>query len=504
MRNRNANVFLRGTAILLLTLAIVLTIISLVGYSRQRNNYPPGMTIGGVPVGGLDPQAASQRVLQVYNTPIEVQYGGGIIHADPTLLGFQLDLESMLAAADLTRTGGSFWGGFWAYLWNRDPTPEAVPLRASIAEERLRAYLQTEVAPRYDQASTPPQLTPGSTTSFLPGQPAQTLDIERAVPLIEDALRSSTNRTVTLSYTTGVVARPTVQNLEILLKKNITSAGFDGVIGVYVLDLQNGQEIHFALDQGADISVQPDVAFTAASTIKIPVLVSYFIQHGKAPVDETTNHIILNMIHQSDNPSTDQLMAELDPDHGPLVVTDYMKKLGLNGTFIAGYFAPGSPLLERIFTPANQRTDISTDPDTYNQTTASDMGMLLEDVYQCSQTGGGALAAAFPDKVDQNVCKQIVNYLVADKIGVLIEAGVPEGTQVAHKHGWVTDPSTGLDHDWSDAAIVYTPGGNFVLAIYSYHPVQIVFVDANGRIGINHLFANLAQAVYNYFNLPSQ
>ena len=70
MRNRNTNIVLRGTAIFLLIVATILTISSLVAYSRQRNSYPPGMTIAGVPVGGLDPQAASQRILQVYNTPI--------------------------------------------------------------------------------------------------------------------------------------------------------------------------------------------------------------------------------------------------------------------------------------------------------------------------------------------------------------------------------------------------------------------------------------------------
>ncbi|MBI3738597.1 MAG: serine hydrolase [Chloroflexi bacterium] len=86
---------------------------------------------------------------------------------------------------------------------------------------------------------------------------------------------------------------------------------------------------------------------------------------------------------------------------------------------------------------------------------------------------------------------------MADKIGVLIEAGVPEGTQVAHKHGWVTDVD-GVIRNFSDAGIVYTPGGNFVLAIYAHHPVQIVFDEANA------LFANLAQSVYNYYNLTSQ
>ncbi len=497
MRNRNTNIFLRGTAIFLLITAIVLVIFSLVAYSRQRNNYPAGMTIGGVPVGGLDPQAASERLLQVYSTPIEIQYNGGIIQADPTLLGFQIDVESMLAAADLTRTGGAFWGGFWDYLWNRDPTPAPVPLRATIAEDRLRAYLQTQIAPRYDQPAVPAQPQPG-TPNFLPGQAGQTLDIDRAVPLVEAAMQSPTNRIVTLASKQGTVARPTMQDLQILLEQIIKTSGFDGLIGLYMVDLQNGQTIHFALNQGQEISVNPDVAFTAASTIKIPILVSFFIKNGNIQIDDATNTEILNMIKLSSNDQSDAFMASLNPDTGPLVVSDNMKKLGLENTFIAGYYKLGSPLLQRFSTPANQRTDVSTEPDPYNQTTPSDMGMLLEDIYQCQQTGGGALVAAFPDKMNQAVCKEIVNYLTQDNIGVLIQGDLPGGTVIAHKHGWVTDPATGLDHDWSDVAIVYTPGGNFALAIYSFHPVQLVFDP------INKLFAGLARAVYNYYNLPTQ
>ena len=208
MRNRNSNILLRGTAILLLSIALVLAIVSLIGYSRQRDYYPSGMTIAGVPVGGLDPQAASQRVLQVYNSPIEIQYNGGVIEVDPTVIGFDMDMESMLAAADLARTGGSFWGGFWNYLWNRSPQPIPVPLRATISEDRLRTYLQTEVAPRYDQSSTPAQPIPG-TPNYTPGTPSQTLDIDRAVPLIDDALQSPTSRVAILSFTRTAVARPT-------------------------------------------------------------------------------------------------------------------------------------------------------------------------------------------------------------------------------------------------------------------------------------------------------
>lgn len=500
MRNRNANIFLRGTAILLLIIAIVLTIVSLIGYSRERNNYPGGMTIAGVLVGGLDPQAASQRVLEVYNTPIEIQYIGSAIQIDPTLVGFQLDLESMLTAADQARTGGAFWGGFWDYLWNRDPASVSVPLRAIISEERLRAYLQLEIAPRYNQPATPAQPIPGS-TSYTPGSAGLSLDIDRAVPLIEQALRSPTDRIVVLTATQNVAARPTVQNLEIQMKQIVAKSGFDGVIGVYMLDLQNGQEIRFALNQGQEVSVDPDLAFTASSTIKIPVLVSYFIQRGQTALDDATNKLILDMIRQSSNPETDQLMARLDPNRGPLIVSDYMQKLGLSNTFIGGFFCSAAapcPLLQKYSTPANQRSDYYlTDPDVYNQTTPSDMGTLLADLYQCSQTGGGALVANFPDKINQDSCKQILDFLEQNKIGQLLEAGVPEGTVVAMKHGWIPRCEGCVPADISAAGVVYTPGGNFVLSIYTYRPENLF--DQTNR-----LIANLTQAVYNYFNVPSQ
>jgi len=496
LRNRNTNIWLRGFSILFISVAIVMTAISLVEYSRRRNNYPPGMTIAGVPVGGLDPAAASQRLLEVYTSPVEAHYAESVIQIDPGVVGFRPDADSMLAAADLLRTGGAFWGGYWDYLWNRDPAPASVPLRATIEEERLRAYLQNEIAPRYDLPSTPAEPIPGG-TSFTSGSPGQTLDIDRAILLIEDALRSPSNRSVSLTFSTNSVTRPTIENLEVLLKQIVAGSEFDGLLGLYMADLQTGQEIHFALNQNEELSAEPGLAFTASSTIKIPILVSYFVNHG-TEIDEQTHRLLLEIFQKSDNNSTDSLMEKLDPFQGPLIVTRDMEALGLENTFIGGFFYLGAPnQLPDHETPANQRVDVFTDPDPYTQTTPSEIGTLLTDIYQCSQNGGGALVAAFPGTLDADICQTMINYMAQDKFGSLIQAGVPDGTLVAHKHGFVTDPF-GIVHDTSDAAIVYTPGGNFVLTIYTYHPVQAVWEQ------VNPLMVQLTQAVYNYFNLPTQ
>jgi beta-lactamase class A len=498
MNNRNTSLILRIISGILLSGAIILTIFSLINYSRQRNSYPAGMTIAGVAVGGVDPQTASERVLQVYSSPVEIQYAGSTIQITPSQVGFELNIDSMLAAADLTRTGSSFWGGFWDYLWSRPSAAEDIPLVDKLSEERLRAYLQNEIAPRYDTPASPAQPIPG-TVNFIPGTPGQTLDIDRAVTLIEDALRSPTNRTVALTTIRTSAARPTLDNLEILLKQVIRLSGFDGVIGLYMLDLQTGQEIHFAQDAGQTLSVQPDVAFTASSVAKIPIMVSYFSEFGPEALNTQTIDSMIDMIRRSENPPADKFMSALNENRGPLLVTEKMKNLGLENTFMAGYFYVGAPLLQTITTPSNSRTDVVTNPDKYNQTTPSEMGMLLEDLYQCADTGGGALVAVFPEKINQQICQQMIEILVQDKLGALLQAGVPEGTRIAHKHGWITNSATGVIDNVSDAAIVYSPGGNYVIVVFTYHPVQIIWDTM-----ANPLFAQLSQAVYNYFNVPLQ
>lgn len=496
MRNRGSSFLFRWGSLALILLAVILTVFQLVQYSRLRRDYPPGMTIGGVPVGGLDPEAARQRLLQVFSIPVELYYNDAIIHLDPSLVGFELNLESMLAAADLERSGSSFWAGFWDYLWNREPIPADIPLVSSISEERLREYLINEIASRYDSPPIPPQPIAGS-TEFLSGQPGQTLDIARALILIEDALRSPAQRVVILTTQRISAGRPSIQNLRILLQQIIDTNNFNGIVGLYLLDLQTGEEIHFGYRTGQEISVNPDIAFSASSTIKIPIMVSIY-RHFNGQLDEQTADLVLGMIQKSINASSDALMTKLDPIRGPLIVTENMKTLGLENTFLAGFFCspedPCPPLM--IYnTTANTRTDVTTFPEIYNQTTPSDIGTLLADIYQCAETGGGALLIAYPGQLTQSACREMIEYLKEDQIGVLIQSGVPEGTAVAHKHGWTT--YGGIIQDVSDAAIVYTPRGNYVLSIYVYEN-QVIWNN------VSLLYAELSRAVYNYFNLQSQ
>jgi beta-lactamase class A len=334
------------------------------------------------------------------------------------------------------------------------------------------------------------------TVNFTPGKEGTSLNVEQSILLIENALFSPTKRSVVLHLQHTNPSRPAFQNLDVLLRQTIDISGFDGVVGLYMLDLKSGQEIEFAYNQAESLPIPPSIAFTASSTIKIPIMISVFRRVGQNTDAETEKYLQF-MITKSDNTATDWLMKnKLDPARGPLIVSEDMLALGLESTFLAGYFAAGSPILKLYKTPANQRTDVNTQPDPYNQTTPSEIGELLSDVYFCVQSGGGTLTAVFPEEITQGECQVMLDYLAQDKTGALIQEGVPDGTRVAHKHGWVTDASY-IIHDMSDAAIVYTPGGDYVLAVYLYHPVQLVFDPSN------KLVADISRAVYNFYNLPT-
>ncbi len=471
-------------------LALLVTVFELMQFSRIRNAFPPGMVIAGVPVGELNQQQAAERLIQSYGVPVELHYQDSVIQIKPALLGFELDLTAMLTVADLQRVNQPFWSDFWNFLWNRTTTPAGVPLSAKISEERMRAYLRDEIAARYDKAPTSAEPVPGS-VNFQAGEPGIALDIDRAVVLIDNALRSPTSRVINLSYETIDPFRPSIQNLQILLQQVIDISGFDGLTEIYLSDLQTGQELSFAYQRGEQIT--PDISFTAASTVKIPIMISIFSRIGETPPEGVLDLIEL-MIERSENDPADELMRlVLDPTLGPLFVTEDIRTLGLENTFLAGHFYMQAPLLQRFDTPANTRTDISTDPDVYNQTTPAEMGMLLEDIYQCAERGGGTLAAVFPGEITQSECQLMISYLSLNRIGVLIQAGMPDGNRLAHKHGWITE-SDGLIHTIADVGIAYTPGGNYVLSIFMHDANQLVWEPTN------LLMAQLSKAIYNYYN----
>ena len=491
MRRRTRLSALSWLAIFFLIAAVFFSVLQFVRFSRLRTTYPGGMTIAEVPVGGLDRQEAAQRLLEAYSLPVELRYDDQAILFEPSICGFELDLESMLAAADLERTKESFWVGFWDYLWGRQISSLAIPLRATYSESRLRTYLVDEIASRYDKPPSPAIPQPG-TVNFVAGTYGTELDLDTAVLLIDTAMQSINSRSVNLPRRQSSPPRPSLQNLETLLKQTIDLTGFNGITGLYMLNISTLEEVHFAYQDGYNISTNPDVAFTTASIVKIPIMTSIFQRINEDDDPEALN-LLQKMIIESGNDPADWVMERvIHTSLAPLEITEDMKKLWLENTFLAGEFGLGSPLLKVFKTPANQREDISTDPDLYNQSTPSDIGMLLEDIYLCADNGQGTFKAVFGETITQSECQIMIDYLSKNKMPSLLEAGVPDVTEVAHKHGWVT--YQGIMKTLGDAGIIFSPGGDYILVIFLYHPEQLIWDTGSSLVG------QLSAAIYNFYN----
>lgn len=485
---------LRWISLALVISAVLILVVELITFSRMRSGFALGTTIASVPVGGLTLDEAANRLTQAYSVPVELHYNDEVIQVKPATLGFTLDLNAMITAADQKRSSTPFWSAFWNYIFNRFPSSQDIPLVATIDENALRDYLQVEVAARYDHPAEPYAPVPGG-VNFIQGKSGTKLNIERSVELVGIALRSPTSRIVSLTVEKEASSKPSLDNLSVLLRQIIDVSGFTGVTEIYMRDLQTEQELQLAYQQGQIL--EPNIAFSAASTIKIPVMVSSFKRATK-PVSSDFTSLVEEMIETSSNTAPDTLMKLLiDPNIGPLGVTDDMTALGLKNTFLGGMFYDLAPLLVSPKTPANQRTDINTSPDAYSQTTPADMASLLDDIYECAQTGGGTFAAVFSGKISQKDCQSMITYLTRNEQPGLLRGGLPDGTQIAHKHGW-TDNADQTINVLADAGIIYSPGGNYILSVYTHSDQQIIWDSGN------LLLANISRAVYNYFNLTSQ
>lgn len=268
------------------------------------------------------------------------------------------------------------------------------------------------------------------------------------------------------------------------LFSQMLAAGFDPATSrlgsFFVMNLTTGE----ALSTGANI------AFSGMSVNKIAILADYYRLLDRPANDEQANTVAQAMIC-SENISTNRLLATIgsgNPYRGAEDVSAFLETLGLGDTFLFTPFAndpyitPEAPLTR--ITSANQ---VSADPDPYNQLTTSEVGALLNTLYQCAYHDRGALLSTFPDQFTPTECRQMLHVMSYNKIGTLIEAGIPADVRIAHKHGWINDTH-------GDAALVFSPGGDYIFAVAVHNPEWLNFGESAP------LIEEMSRTVYNYFN----
>lgn len=477
-------------SILLILAGVGLFVLELVQFTQRDNGLPPGVSITGIPVGGLTAAEAGARIEEAFVQPVTLWYGDSPIILDPAAVGFRISTASMIAEARSAGGANTFWYRFFSYLTGQEVENTInIPLSADYQASLLDQFLQ-DISQRYDQGS-------GNvgydlqTLTIRPGGSGTALNIDAARDLVNDALLQPNNRSVTLPIgetTAGQSADLSV--LRDMIIAYLDSEGFiyDGqttVASVYIMDLQTGEEINLL----------GDVAMSAASTIKLPILIDYYRYLSLAPTDEEA-YLMANSLLCSNNASSNLIMQIIgggqDIFAGIANVTETAQYLGATNTYISAPFDLGVEGQVVGSIPAPQTSpnpDFNTSPDPFNQTTAEDLGTLFNLVYDCANYGSG-LMAAFPDgEFTQNECRQMLELMSGNDLGRLLQGGLPPDAYISHKNGW-------LQNVHGDAGIVRPPNGrDYIVSIFVWEDTDFFsFTEAWP------LIEGISRAAWNYFS----
>ncbi len=446
------------------------------GFRLAHRTLPAGMTMAGLSVGGMSKEQALNALELAFATPVEVSYLDQRFVLPPESVAFRHNAEETAANLEQALKERLELAGFVAYVLRYPEEAIAVPVAASYSAQRLDDFL-ARVAAQYDR---PPQsMVPlPSDLTFRSARPGSKLDLEASRERLAAALLSAADRRVALVVKTEPPPAYDLNTLGLMLK--LILENHPGLVaGIFVKDLQRGDEL----------GINADVAYSGMSLLKIAIVEEVYRVLEIPLTPEVSTWISQTMGVADDNAAANLLLARVigngDGYWGAENLSASMRYLGLSNTFMAAPYDEAI-IPYTVVTPANARTDITTNAAPGLQTTPMDMGLLLEMIYRCSR-GGGALMVAYPGAFTAEECAQILEWMGQNRIDSLIEAGVPAGTRVVHKHGLAGDTH-------ADAALVFSPGGDFVLTVFLHRPQWLAWEESAP------LIADIAKATYNYFN----
>jgi beta-lactamase class A len=505
-RRRRGLPILPIMSLLMIVAAVSLFIIFLVRFSQQQERLPSDVSVAGVSVGGLAAREALNLLEQAYQQPVTLYYAESPIELDPAAIGFRISGESMLAAASAAGDlSGSFWSRFANFLLGLENRQTInIPLTAEYQKNQLEQFLD-DISMRYDRASGAASYDL-STLTLRPGASGFMLDVEASLPLIDAALLSASNRVVSLPFVSSSVNAGNIATLQQMIEDYFDSQGFiyDGqttIASVFILDLKTGEEVN----------INGDVAYSAASTIKVPILLDYFRQLWVAPTQDEA-WLMANSLLCSNNASSN-LMMQITGERvttqnntntgdenqnlfaGIADVTQNAQYLGARNSFITAPLflgVQGQQLGSIPAPPTSPNPNLNANPDPYNQTTVEDMGTLLNGIYDCANYGSGLMAAYPNGEYTQTECRQMLELMSANDLLRLLQGGIPEGVRISHKNGWVNDMS-------GDAGIVFPPNGrDYIIAVYLWQETE--FQDYTK---LWPLIEGVSRAAWNYFSPDS-
>ncbi len=449
-------------------------------WKSSQTMLPPGLTINGLPMGGMTREQALNAIALAYTRPITVYYAGKLTPLLlPEMVELQLDEVTTAQNLDKVLVARSGIRGFLTYLMEqlRHNAPEAQEVTAVVtySRERVDAFL-ARTAQKYDRPPQNAVLLPEAGT-FRPPQDGTTLDIQASLPLLIKAILAAAPEQREVHLVVNV--EPAPEASFIILRQALDAAlrDFDGVAGIFAKGLRKGQEFCYNCE----------VVFSGVGGLKIAIALSLYAMLDTTS-DTSTRAQMDALFAESDNTVANALLTQIgagDPYSGALRVTDMLWGLGLHHTFIAApYDITGATVPPDI--AAASSSDNRTRPDPLLQTTPLEMGLLMEGLYYGTKDGG-FLRAVYPQQITAAECQALLDSLERNPVNPLLSAALPASTRVAHKHGWANKTHAAI-------ALLYGPQTDLVLVVYLYQPEWLVWNESAPT------FATIGQLVYRFFN----
>lgn len=229
--------------------------------------------------------------------------------------------------------------------------------------------------------------------------------------------------------------------------------GYEGDWSIYAADLTSQEYLTINSH-----------AVKAASLIKLYIMGAVLEQIDACSLTEDAriDQLLHDMITVSDNKSSNELVRLLSPDG-----TDHAAGMEIVNAFAKSYG----------YTDTSQGRDLQdvrdTPPPGENYTSVRDCGLFLKRVYDRE-----CVSPEASDKMLELLKQQTRTWK--------IPAGVPEGVPTANKTGELSDTE-------NDTAIVFAPGGGYILCITATGLTDTSTAQAN--------IVALSDAVYRYMDI---
>ena len=241
------------------------------------------------------------------------------------------------------------------------------------------------------------------------------------------------------------------------LQNEITTrlSQYQGDWSVYLKDLSTEKTME--INEHAMESASLIKLFIAGTTYEL-------IEKGELTETDTISHALHEMITVSDNESSNVLVRSFCDESGDFQtgldkVNDFIQRMGFSNT------AQVNGIADPSLWVADGRI---------NETSTADCGKLLEMIYD-------------RELVSHFASFRFENLLNNQEVNYKIPAALPSGTHISHKTGEVDDTE-------NDAAIIYTPFGDYIFCIMSTN-----LYDTGSAIDHIHEITSL---VYNWFTSP--